>query len=425
MFLKHVHIKNFRGLEEISLSFENEFTVGRKQTLILGENGSGKSNLLKAIALVTAGSNALGDLLGNSDEWISFDSNSCEIDSVLVTKRNEERNIKLVINRGDTLISIFKRNEESLNEIDQAIKHANRNYFVIGYGASRRSNVGNDSIRETQNILKNERSINVGTLFNPEQPLNSLSSWAKNLDYRSKGGDLQIITDILNDLLPGVRFHSIDREKGVLLFEVGKSIVPLHLLSEGYKNVSTWLGDLLYRINVNFPDYNSPLNIRGILLIDEIDLHLHPKWQRFLFDYLSTKLPNFQIIATTHSPLTAQQADKNELYFLEKDPMHGNVTLKAFQGVPKQMLVHQLLMSPLFGLTTDESFEVEQDKKEYKELKGRKRLSDSEQQRIDELKISLSNLPIMQRTNTALENYQLEAINAVRKELASRQSKND
>ena len=72
MFLKEIELTNFKCHENLSLSFETDSadTPIRKTTFLLGENGTGKSALLKAIALITAGSSSLGNLLGLPDEWI-------------------------------------------------------------------------------------------------------------------------------------------------------------------------------------------------------------------------------------------------------------------------------------------------------------------------------------------------------------------
>lgn len=75
MFLKYVKLTNFRCIKDLELHFALEDQSIRKWTLLLGENGSGKSTLLRAIALVTAGSNALGELLGRPDDWIQYQKN--------------------------------------------------------------------------------------------------------------------------------------------------------------------------------------------------------------------------------------------------------------------------------------------------------------------------------------------------------------
>ena len=89
-----------------------------------------------------------------------------------------------------------------------------------------------------------------------------------------------------------------------------------------------------------------------------------------MIEFISQKLPNFQVIATTHSPLTAQQAGENELYAFRRND-DGDIEVVPFIGSPKTLLVNQLLMTPVFGIETDESFEVEKAKNEYESLKSK------------------------------------------------------
>ena len=97
--------------------------------------------------------------------------------------------------------------------------------------------------------------------------------------------------------------------------------------------MSTWIGDLLYRVLENFRDLKEPLTARGLLLIDEVDLHLHPKRQRELLSRLDQQFPNFQFVVTTHSPMTAQQAGEGELHCLTREA--GKIQLYQFSGNPK------------------------------------------------------------------------------------------
>lgn len=418
MFLKNIKLVNFRGLN-LQLSFEKENGEIRLTTVLLGENGVGKSNFLKAIALITAGSEALGELVGNVDDWISFGQEQCEIIAVLLTQDNKQRNVSLKLRRGDTIKDIIINNLDSLNEIDNALAYTNRNYFVLGYGASRRLNKGSEFTRASEKIYRNNRTQNVATLFNTDALLQPLSIWAMELDYKSEGKRLSLIEDVLNDLLVGVRFQEINKDKGELMFLVGTESVSLAFLSEGYQNVAAWVGDLLYRITNTFKDYQSPLEIRGVLLIDEIDLHLHPKWQRYLLKYIKAKFPRLQLIATTHSAITAQQTSEKELYFLKKDEQ-GIVHLEEFKGSPSDLLIHQLLLSPAFGLISDESLKVEEWKQEYRDIKMRKDSNKQDEKRLKELSSVLKALPQTQRTNFVAKPDQLDLIQEVRQELLNR-----
>jgi len=398
MFLKSISLTNFKGFDDLTFNFLGETGKIRKQTLILGQNGTGKSNVLKAIALITSGSEAIVDLLLNPDDWVKQGKNEAFISAILVTQKNEERLVSLTIERGGNRNSLLNRNHEALSELDSALIHTKRSYFVAGYGASRRHNPNAEFNSSKERFNISERVSNIYTLFNSDAQLNSLTSWAMNLDYTSGGTKMSVIKTTLNYFLEGFKFHSIDKKNRTLLFSEGKNLLKLESLSDGYQNMAAWIGDLLYRLTETFNDYKSPLKVRGILLIDEIDLHLHPKWQRKLLDFISTKLPNMQVIATTHSPLLAQQAKEGELYALKKGKT--KIELIAFVGNPEHLLVHQMLMSPVFGLETDESFSVQKQKELYKSIKEGTKSPENE---IELKKVSDNlNSITTQRTNSLL-----------------------
>jgi predicted ATP-binding protein involved in virulence len=413
MLLKQLTLKHFRGLDDVSINFIDNTGKPRLQTLLLGENGMGKSTILKAIALIGAGSNSLSELIGNPDEWISFGENSCEINAVFITKekKSKDREISLKINRGDSIKDILVNNTDSLDEIDRALSHADRNYFILGYGASRRLNK-NQSFNQSGSFYNNDRSANVATLFNSDANLYPLSAWVMELDYRSEGDALEKIKEAINEFLINVRFDSIDKQQKTLLFSNGKDLIPIHLLSDGYQNVSGWIGDLLYRIFNTFGDRQNPLLTNGILLIDEIDLHLHPTWQRRLLGYLKTKLPNFQIIASTHSPLTAQQAGEGELIVLSRNK-DNQIDAQLFEGTPNKMLLHQVLLSPIFGVNSDESYETEQLKTEYENQKNRK----GSKAKIVSLSKKIQAIPQVNRTNMVADASFADLLNKINQEL--------
>jgi predicted ATP-binding protein involved in virulence len=169
--------------------------------------------------------------------------------------------------------------------------------------------------------------------------------------------------------------------------------VPLSYLSDGYQNVVSWCGDLLYRVTQVFKDHKKPFEARGLLLIDEIDLHLHPLWQRKLVNFLSKKLPNFQIITTTHSAMTVHQAGEGELFLLKRETPNASPSIKQYEGSPRDLKLHQLLVSPIFGLETSDSLEVEKVKNEYRNLKLQKTLTKTESKKFEQVKSEVEALP--------------------------------
>jgi predicted ATP-binding protein involved in virulence len=127
-----------------------------------------------------------------------------------------------------------------------------------------------------------------------------------------------------------------------------------------------WCGDLLYRMVSTFGHRKKPLESRGLLLVDEIDLHLHPSWQRQLREFLSQKLKNFQVLATTHSPLTAQQSCEGEIFTLQRQAGDNGVKVFHYAGAANLLSVQQLMTGPAFGVETTLSVDMQKARGEWK-----------------------------------------------------------
>lgn len=361
MFLKNVRLTNFKCHESLAMDFATGDGKNplRKTTFLVGENGTGKTALLQAIALVTAGSEALRAIPGLPDNFIQAKKRFCEIEATITTAQGEERSLSLRLERGQTIAQIVASAKTSLAPMDAALRHTERSYFTAGYGSGRRLDTGTPARRSDKSTA---RFAAIRSLFNEDalfRPLDELANAVRN-----GGGTAGVnaLRDALNTFLPlEVRFRGFARNGSGLQFETPDGLLPLALLSNGYQQTVAWVSDLVYHITRTFGDYKNPLAARGLLLIDEIDLHLHPAWQRQIHSFLTQGLPNMQVIATTYSPLTAQQAGRDELYALRRDEA-GKIALVPFIGDPSWMLLHQLLMSPMFGIETDESVKVETQK---------------------------------------------------------------
>lgn len=416
MPLRRLSLQHVRSIEDLNLSFECDDGTVRKWTILLGENGTGKSTVLRAIALLLAGSEALPELIARPESYVRNGFDDCRIAAEVVTAEGEERNISLSLHRADVIRQLYARNADAMEAIDRAVGRSPRNYFTVGYGTSRRLARGGRFDRSEE--YKKPRAQSVATLFNPDASLKPLQEWAIGLHYRSGRKGLSVVRHALKGLLPDVSFKGIDRERAELLFDTPDGVVPLDRLSDGYQNVAAWCGDLLYRITSTFKDYRDPLSARGLLLIDEIDLHLHPVWQRQLRAYLDAKLPNFQIIATTHSPLTAQQAGPGELFVLRRPGPGLPAVLHQFEGEPRKLMLHQLLLTPLFGVETVDSDKVETERQEYERLKKKRKRSAAESRRLGELREELADLPDWGRESPH-EKRQRAALERIEKVLAN------
>ena len=367
MFLRHLKLQNIRSIRELELSFAGPKRA-RSWTYLLGENGTGKSSVLKAIALVMAGADAVGELVGDPNDWIRLGENAASIEVTFATNENEERHAGLCFARGQSSFEFLDGNRDALKQIDAAVAKADRNYFVVGYGVSRRA--ANERLRSSgSSPFRTTRAQATGTLFSGDAPLVSLEHWAMDLDYRKGSGGLEIVESAFHTLLPDVDFSRIDRDRRQILFSTPDGELPLAALSDGYQAMAAWCGDLLYRITETFSDHKDPLKARGVLLVDEIDLHLHPIWQRRLVEFLRETLPNLQVVLTTHSPLTIHSADEGELFVMRRDAAGGTM-MEPYNGAPNKLMLHQLLQSPIFGLETLDSPKVAAAREELRTLQG-------------------------------------------------------
>ncbi|MEZ5329028.1 MAG: AAA family ATPase [Verrucomicrobiales bacterium] len=144
MFLKRIRLQNVRCFTDCEIDFsqsgdsmegngssQSSQVGNRKWTIILGENGTGKSTLLKACALVTAGSEALSELVGEPDHWVRIGEESCVISAILETKAGEDREVSLEIRRNDKISDIITRSTVTLELLNNALDHTDRNYFTV------------------------------------------------------------------------------------------------------------------------------------------------------------------------------------------------------------------------------------------------------------------------------------------------------
>jgi predicted ATP-binding protein involved in virulence len=359
MFLKSIEIRDLRSIKHLAIDFSMDDQKLRKWTLLLGENGCGKSTALRAIALLLAGSDSLAELLKEPDRWVRNTKERATISGILVNQAGQERQITIILQRGWNIRETLKANEYGLHELDAALKHSQRNYFVIGYGVTRRPSMGAKEFSQvTERGFAHERARSLATMFAPEATLVSFEQWAMDVEYRSGESATSMLRSAIGKLLPGMSFEGIDRKRREVMFKTVDGVIPFQQLSDGYQNMANLCGDILYRITQTFEDYRSPLKTRGLLLIDELDLHLHPIWQRQLVNFLSTSLPNLQIICTSHSPLIAQQLRENELYVVERTTARGGSGIRAVAGDPSRLSLSQL-MSPMFGIESTDSMRIQ------------------------------------------------------------------
>ena len=297
--------------------------------------------------------------------------------------------------------------------------------LIIGYGAARqighqnRSRVQSES--STASLFKDSTD-----LYDAEEILRDLHHAA--LDAKDKKTDqddqqptsdekrLDLVLAAVADLLPEKKPDHIrirgPRVPGRDASDVGVHVlasgnwIPLHELSIGYQTVFAWTVDLAWRLIERYSKSENPMKEPAVVLIDEIDLHLHPRWQRDLRSRLSDHFPNVQFIATTHSPFTAQEAlqsRSNLCLVCELDGDRGSEIIS--DPIPSgDWRVDQIATSKLFGYISRRSQKVEEELESRRKLVKKVTLTPEEEAELKRLDSVAASLP----TASSPEDQQLQ-----------------
>jgi len=167
--------------------------------------------------------------------------------------------------------------------------------------------------------------------------------------------------------------------------------VRLRQLSFGYQTMMAWVSDIGWRLFARYPDSPNPFHEPAIVLVDEIDLHLHPKWQRQLRERLTLHFPNVQFIATAHSPLMVQAfLDANFAVVVRQD---DHSIIENNPAVLANWSVDQIVTSDLFGMKTAWPPEVEALFDEQRDLLAKASRTTEENERLEEIKKAMLALP--------------------------------
>jgi predicted ATP-binding protein involved in virulence len=237
------------------------------------------------------------------------------------------------------------------------------------------------------------------------------------LDYRIAKGEngskiqaqtqLDIAVAAVNKILPkGIAFDSVS-EDGKILFNVKGVKVSTISLSDGYRSILALMGDLIWRLLDHFPDSKDPLKEEGIVLIDELDIHLHPVWQREIAMLLREQFPNIQFIVATHSPMITAGAGTDALTY--RFVFDGNKTLvNEIKGL-SFLSVDKILASEAFSLVSPFSPQTEMQIQKYLTLKKKDKLTAKEKEELQGTlpfaEKAFASLPSQEPLQNKMENY--------------------
>jgi energy-coupling factor transporter ATP-binding protein EcfA2 len=366
--LAYVHSLRLEGLacfEEADLEFQyTGRTIPGTQdpsappglenlNLIVGDNGSGKTTILKGIALAV-----LGGVLpheGFRSNWfVRANRDSARSTVQLATSAGEETLAVGLARKGPEAEILQHWNSSRTGSEPSDLWFQNGpEYFLCGYGVNSRRAEGDEnydqSLRDKSRGFRYQR---VAALFEEGYSLKPISSLFFELTGARNGQPsrhLEEAREILNLLLAntGVSWPGGTQNR-TMFFRLPDGLdVPVHSLSDGFRSFLAFIGDLLS--NLVEVATTTLRGTAGIVLVDEIDQHLHPKWQRSVLSVLAEVFPKLQFVVTSHSPILVGCLPPENIYVSERDE-HGRVRVRPADQDLRKRTVDEILRSPYFQL---------------------------------------------------------------------------
>jgi len=342
MRINRVHIHNFRGIENLWLDLHPNFN------LLIGENGSGKTAILESLTVgIGCFFSGIPGIPGRhirESDLRYFKTPEGSYEYAQHTKIEILEGIM-----GNRILSWHKEREgyfgsnkmgnrsairEISEEIHKSIRNPQRTEFidlpVLGYYSTARLWKEGRENKKDEKTTKNKAPL-PSRYRGYKDALEIKSTFAIMLEwfeayFRDKAVNdepsfqLECVKNVIIKNIPNaVNLKWVFKKDQIqtlyIVFDDNRDI-PFHLLSDGYRNLLAIFADLAYRCVTLNPHFGRDANLKsaGVVLIDELDLHLHPAWQQDVVKKLKLSFPNIQFIATTHSPFILQEMEDNEVF---------------------------------------------------------------------------------------------------------------
>lgn len=387
--LRYIELQNIRSLERLELKFEVPKDEQGQWIVLLGENSSGKSTVLRSIVLALRN-------LSDPQVWpkgtFAFRWRRLGIDP-----DKEQGSISVTLADGTEYATRIQANgkEVFVQSPPRSIAEATP-FLLWGYGCRRGSALGG---ADRAVNVKEDDGPDIATLFDEGASLVHAQTWLETLDGAASREATGLKRDVFNAVIAALKkildVDEIEFDEDSKVVVTGGRVgerVPLEALSDGYVTTAGWVVDLLARwiaraqqvgleVTADFPR-----KMTGLVLLDEVDLHLHPAWQLEAIPRIREIFPRLSFVVTTHNPLTLVGARPEEIWILSRNSEGAHAEQRV--DVPA-LLTGAQLFSRFFGISGFFPNDLGQKLQRYGFLAGNAHRSEAEQQEMEVLRTAL------------------------------------
>ena len=391
MKLTKLSMANYRGFEQLDITFEEDLTV------IAGVNGVGKSGVLKAIATIL--SRALPEFTPSKSKPNYFDN-----DDIYYGKEAMEVTLQLAIDgqtlhagisrivgdekQGDTFLLLRQAHIESApqdfqeilasrtftGDLDAGLQETRNilhsmkerpNPTIAVYFSPKRQLPGRPRVLHAESKPFAVSNAYIRALVEREIHLREFMEWFKTQEVIGKANPkaqyvLENLKEVVTQLIPEfTNLRLVEKPRlGLFVDKFGKPFF-LHQLSDGERGLLALVFDLTRRLAIANPESENPMaEGKAIVLIDEVELHLHPKWQRQILSRFKEIFLNTQFIVTTHSPIVLSESEARSVRYLEYDDGKVAVTIpEEAYGMDANRILLELMDSPIRNVEMEEKLQ--------------------------------------------------------------------
>lgn len=369
VYIRRIEIRDLKLFRDLEISFTRADGAERMWTVVVGENGLGKTTFLQAIALAGVGperGNQLAEIAALPDRRkkaaprIIAELSVGDTPPAGLLKSSVELPQGVNLLRGGsywlTEPSRPAQSTENPLAAAQAMRDPTPEWFIAGYGVNRQLPLALSAPEPSDRLLGRmeplfDRGPMIATGFSDQLEHDLALKYAGLL--KEALVDSGLLPSISNLVLTGKGGVSKSRtlvEANRFTVRVGSQHVrmPATWLSQGYQAMIAWIADLVGQLVLAHNTAIPLREMRGLVLVDELDLFVHPTWQLKLVSTLKRVFPHIQFVVTTHSPMVLPGLTKDEVIILEPDQA-GNITSRSPDASP-QLLTGSEIYDVFFGI---------------------------------------------------------------------------